>query len=132
MVSRTHFLTEFDLHLVDLAFVPRIHNGVRGVDESLSPIIAPRLLGEVLGSFRDQPPPIPTVQRPRVWSELGYFWMTGTRTVLNCLDTGIFTAEMCAIHFACDLIESKPMGAYIILTDALASIEGLKSSGMSY
>jgi hypothetical protein len=32
---------------------------------------------------------------------------------------GIFTAEMCAI--VCDLIESKPMGAYIILTDSLAS-----------
>jgi hypothetical protein len=31
---------------------------------------------------------------------LGYFWMTGTRTVLDCLDTGIFTAEMCAIQFA--------------------------------
>jgi hypothetical protein len=37
---------------------------------------------------------------------------------------GIFTAEMCAIHFASDLIESKPMGAYIILTDSFASIEG--------
>jgi hypothetical protein len=45
---------------------------------------------------------------------------------------GIFTSEMCAIHFACDLIESKPMGAYIILTDSLASIEGLKSTGISY
>jgi ribonuclease HI len=44
----------------------------------------------------------------------------------------IFTAEMCAIHFACDLIESKPMGAYIIFTDSLASIEGLKSTGISY
>jgi hypothetical protein len=39
---------------------------------------------------------------------------------------------MCAIHFACDLIESKPMGAYIILTDSLASIEGLTSTGISY
>jgi hypothetical protein len=39
---------------------------------------------------------------------------------------------MCAIHFACDLIESKPMGAYIILTDSLASIGGLKSTGISY
>jgi ribonuclease HI len=38
-----------------------------------------------------------------------------------------------AIHFACDLIESKPVGAsYIILTDSLASIEGLKSTGVSY
>jgi hypothetical protein len=45
---------------------------------------------------------------------------------------GIFTAEMCAIHFACDLTESKPMDAYIFLTDSLASIEGLKSTGISY
>jgi ribonuclease HI len=44
----------------------------------------------------------------------------------------IFTAEMCAIHFACDLIESKPMGFSRILTDSLASIEGLKSTGISY
>jgi hypothetical protein len=45
---------------------------------------------------------------------------------------GIFTAEMCAIHFAYDLIESKSMGAYIILTGSLASIDGLKSTGISY
>jgi hypothetical protein len=45
---------------------------------------------------------------------------------------GIFTAEMCVIHFVCDLIESKPMVAYIILTDSVASIEGLKSTGISY
>jgi hypothetical protein len=36
MVSRTHFLTEFDLHLVDLTFVPKVHNsvqmGLRGID----------------------------------------------------------------------------------------------------
>jgi hypothetical protein len=44
----------------------------------------------------------------------------------------IFTAEMCAIHFACGLIESKPMGAYNILTDSFASIEGPKSKGISY
>jgi hypothetical protein len=35
--------------------------------------------------------------------------MTGIHTALNCLDTGIFTNEMCAIHFACNLIESKPI-----------------------
>jgi hypothetical protein len=56
MVSRTHFLREFDLHLVDLTFVPRVNNGVRmvlwGADAPLFPIIAPRLLGEVLGELQ--------------------------------------------------------------------------------
>jgi hypothetical protein len=56
MISRRHFLTEFDLHLVDLTFVPRVNNGVkmclRGVEESLFPIIAARLLGEVLGQLQ--------------------------------------------------------------------------------
>jgi hypothetical protein len=55
MVSRTHFLTEFNLHF-DLTFVPRVHNGVRmglrGIDESLFPIIALRLLGEVVGELQ--------------------------------------------------------------------------------
>jgi hypothetical protein len=55
MVSTTHFFREFDLHLVDLTFVPGVHNGVRmglrGVDESLFPIIAPKLLGEVQGEL---------------------------------------------------------------------------------
>jgi hypothetical protein len=100
MVSRTDFLTEFDLHLVELTFVPWVHNGVRvslrGVDEPLFPIIAPKLLVEVLGSFRDQMSSIPTVQRPRVWSELGFFWMTGTRTVLDGLDTVVFSPLKCA------------------------------------
>jgi hypothetical protein len=40
-VSRTHFLMEFDLHLVDLALMPTVHNGVqmglRGIGESLTP-----------------------------------------------------------------------------------------------
>jgi hypothetical protein len=47
---------EFDLHLVDFTFMPSVHNGVqmglKGVDESLFPIIAPRILGEVLGELQ--------------------------------------------------------------------------------
>jgi hypothetical protein len=39
---------------------------------------------------------------------------------------------MCAIHFACNLINFKPMGANITLTDSLASIEGLRSTKISY
>jgi hypothetical protein len=59
--------------------------------------------------------------------------MAGTCTVLELPGhCGIFTAEMCAIHFACELIEYKPMGAKINFTDSLASIEGLKSTGISY
>jgi hypothetical protein len=54
MVSRAHFLIEFDLYL--LTFVPRVRNGVqmglRGIDESLFPIIAPRLLDEVHGELQ--------------------------------------------------------------------------------
>jgi hypothetical protein len=44
------------LNPLDLTFVPRVHNGVwmglRGVDESLFPKIAPRLLGEVHGELQ--------------------------------------------------------------------------------
>jgi hypothetical protein len=60
--------------------------------------------------------------------------MTATRTVLNCLNTVLFSPLKCApfILSVIFLIESKPMGAYIILTDSLASIEGLKSTGISY
>jgi N-acyl-L-homoserine lactone synthetase len=60
--------------LVDLTFVPKVHNGVqmglRGIDESLFPIISPKLLGEVFGELQGPQPP---VQRPRVWSNMGYF-----------------------------------------------------------
>jgi hypothetical protein len=56
MVSRGHFLTDFDLHLVDLTFVPKVHKGMQmglwGIGESLFHIIAPRLLGEVLGKLQ--------------------------------------------------------------------------------
>jgi hypothetical protein len=49
MVLREHFLTEFDLHLVDLTFVPKVYKGLqmglRGINESLFPIIAQGALG---------------------------------------------------------------------------------------
>jgi hypothetical protein len=93
----------------DLTFKPRVHNGVRmglrGVDKLLFPILLRNSWVRCLGKFREQTPSIPTVQRPRVWSELGYFWMIGTRTVLDCLDTVVFSL----LKFAptCDLIESN-------------------------
>jgi ribonuclease HI len=104
-----------------------------GFDESLFPIIAPRLLGEVLGEL----------QRPTTiyTNESKNEGLIGIGIFLDDRDScrlrlpghcRIFNAEMCAIHFAFDLIESKPMGAYIILTDSLASIEELKSTGISY
>jgi hypothetical protein len=90
---------EYDLHLVDLTFVPSVHNGVwmglRGIDESLFPIIAPKLLSEVVGELQG-PTAIYTDGSKRVRSELGYFWMIGTRTVLDCLDTVVFSLLKCA------------------------------------
>jgi hypothetical protein len=57
MVSKTHFLMAFDLPLVDLTTVPMVHTGVRmgfrGVDESLFPILALRLLDGVLGELQE-------------------------------------------------------------------------------
>jgi hypothetical protein len=94
--------TEFDLHLVDLTFVPKVHKGVqmglRGFDESLFPIITPRLLGEVLMELQGPTTiymVVGPVQRPKGWSDLGYFWMTGIHIVLDCLDTVVFSPLKC-------------------------------------
>jgi hypothetical protein len=47
---------EFDLHLLDLTFIPKVHNRVqmvlKDIDASLYFITAPRLLGVVLGKFQ--------------------------------------------------------------------------------
>jgi hypothetical protein len=126
MVSRAHFFTEFDLHSVDLKFVPRVHNGVRmglkDIDESLLPIIAPGFLDEVLGELQG-PTAIYTDGSKTeglvgIWIFLDDGDSYRFRLPRHC---GILTAEMCAIHFSCDLIESKPVSAYIILTASLAS-----------
>jgi hypothetical protein len=62
-----------------------------------------------------------------VWLDLGYFWMTGTRTVSDCLETAVFN------HFACDFIESKPIGALHYSHNVhLAYIKGLKTIGIYY
>jgi hypothetical protein len=72
-----------------LAGLPPIRQMLSFLNERLlvSALVKPNdlLMVRCSGSFRDQPPSIPTVQRPRVWSDLGYFWMTKTRTVLDTL-----------------------------------------------
>jgi hypothetical protein len=112
MVSTTHFLKEFDLHLVDLSFVPKVHNGVqmglRGINESLFPITAPRLLGEVLGEL--QGPTAIYTDGSKIGGLVGFGKFLDKRESYRFRlprQCGIFTAEMSTIHFACDLIESE-------------------------
>jgi hypothetical protein len=97
----------------DLTFVPRVHNGVqmglRGIDESLFPIIAPRLLGEVLEELQGPTAIYTDGSKTDGLVRFGIFLddrdLYRFRLPGHC---GIFTAEMCTIHFACDSIETKP------------------------
>jgi hypothetical protein len=81
--------------------------GLRGVDETLFPIIAPRLLGEVLGKLRGPSAIYTDGSKIKGLVEIGIFLDDRDsyrfRLPGHC---GVFTAEMWAIHFACDLIES--------------------------
>jgi hypothetical protein len=77
------------------------------------------------------PTAIYSVQRPKVWLDLDNPIDRNSYRFRLPGHCGIFTVEMNAIHFGCDLIESKPMGAYIIFLDSFGSIEGMKSIGMS-
>jgi hypothetical protein len=95
MVSRLQFLTEFDLHLADLKFVPCVHNvgqmGLRYVDESLFPIIAPGLLGEVLGELQGSIPIVQIPQSHLMWvsketNGLTY-WQMRDRSLKLCYKT---------------------------------------------
>jgi hypothetical protein len=80
---------------------------LRGVDESLFPIIAPRLLGEVLGELQGPTAIYTDGSKTEGLVGIGVFLDDKDsyrfRLPGNC---DIFTAEMCAIHFACGLIES--------------------------
>jgi hypothetical protein len=87
--------------------VPRVHNGVqmglRGVDESLFPIIALRLLGEVLVELQGPIAIYTTGSKTEGLVGIGIFLDDRDsyryRLPGHC---GIFTAEMCAIHFTSD------------------------------
>jgi hypothetical protein len=98
MVSRTHFLTEFDFHLVDFTFVPKVHNGLRGIDESLFPNIAPKILGEVLGELQRPTAIYTDVSKTEGLVRFGIFLddrdSCHFRLPGHC---GIFTAEICII-----------------------------------
>jgi hypothetical protein len=86
-------------------------------------------LGEVLGELQGPPTIYTDGSKTEGLVRIGIFLDDREshhfRLLGNC---GIFTDEMCAIHFACDFIESKPMVAYIILTGSLAFMEVLNST----
>jgi hypothetical protein len=112
--------------LVVLTFIPKVQKGVqmglKSIDESPYHIIAPRLLSELLGEL---PGPIAIYTDDGSKTEsLVRFGVFLFRFPKHC---GIFTAEIYDINVACDFIKSKPMGA-----GSFASIERLKSTGMSY
>jgi hypothetical protein len=63
-----------------LTFVLKVHNGVqmglRGIDESLFPIIAPKLLGEVLGELQRPTAIYADGLKTEGLVGFGFFWMT--------------------------------------------------------
>jgi hypothetical protein len=78
--------------------VPKVHNGVqmcwKGINETLFLIIAPSFLGEVLREL--QGPTAMYTSGSTTEGLVGFIWMTGTRTVLDCLDTVVFSLLKCA------------------------------------
>jgi hypothetical protein len=100
--------------LVYMTFITNVHRGVqmgfKGIDESLYLLIAPRLLVlELLGKL--QRPTAINTNGSKSEGLVGFGVFLESRNSyrfrLPGLDTVIFTTKMCAIHFACDLIESK-------------------------
>jgi hypothetical protein len=90
----------------------------------------PKLLCEGLGKLQ-RPTAIHTDgSKTEGLVGFGFFWMTGTRIGLDCLDTVVFSLLKCAPFI--DFIVSKPKSVYIILTDSIVSIERLKSTRISY
>jgi hypothetical protein len=93
MVSWLHFFKEFN-HLVDLTFVPKVYKGVqmgfRGIDESLFPITAPRLMGEVLEEA--QGPTIIYTDGSKTDGLIVFgIFLDDNHTVLYCLETVVFS-----------------------------------------
>jgi hypothetical protein len=80
--------------------------GLRGIDESLFSIIAPRHLAEVL--WKLQEPTAIYTDGLKTEGLVGFGMFLDDKDSNRCRlpgHCGIFTAEMCAIHFACNLIE---------------------------
>jgi hypothetical protein len=87
-----------------------VQMGLRGIDESLFAMIAPRLLGEVLEEL--QGPTTIYIDGSKSEDLVGFGIFLDDRDSYRLRlpgHCGIFTAEMCAIHFACDFIEFKPI-----------------------
>jgi hypothetical protein len=55
-----------------------------------------KLLYEVLGKLQGPTAIHTDGSKTEDWSELGYFWMPGTRIVLACLGTVVFSPLKCA------------------------------------
>jgi hypothetical protein len=92
-----------------MTFVPRVYNrvrmGLRGVDESLFLIIPPRLLDEMHAELQE--PIAIYIDGSKTNSLVGIGIFLDDRDWYRFRfrgHCGIFTAEMCAIHFACSLI----------------------------
>jgi hypothetical protein len=100
-------------------FEPRVHNGVRMglrvVHESLFPIIASRLLGEVLEELQSTTAIYTDGSKTEGLVGIGILLDDkGSYRLRLPGHCGIFTAEICAIHFACNLIESKPIAVPLL------------------
>jgi hypothetical protein len=89
-----HFLTEFDLHLVDLAFVRMC---LRGVDESLFPIIALKFLCKVLGKLQGLNAIYTNGSNTKRLVEIGIFLDDRNSYRLYCLDTVVFSLLKCTL-----------------------------------
>jgi hypothetical protein len=120
--------------LVDLTFVARVQNdvwmGLRGVDESLFPIIPPRLMGEVLGELQRPTAIYNNGSKTEGLVEIGIFL---DRTVKDCLDTVVFSLLRYALFILLAIYSNRNRCGYNSHRKlASEGLEGLKATGISY